>query len=181
MTRAKQSLLISRAIYRRTYGEDRLRASMPSRFVAEIPGDLIEAAAGSYSEPGETRRYEPDPEFSEGYASRQRPRSLRTEALPITAALRQPRRDRSPSSGRAAAAPGPRRRSETSTCWHRACAIPNMAWAPSSKLTAKARRPPLHRELPGLRPQKAHRTLRQPAIGLTPLRPAISIRRSSPV
>ncbi|MGD0965173.1 MAG: UvrD-helicase domain-containing protein [Candidatus Acidiferrales bacterium] len=72
MTRAKRSLVLSRAIYRRSYGEERLRASLPSRFVAEIPGDLIEAAAGSYSEPGQSRRYEPDPEFSEGYPSRQR-------------------------------------------------------------------------------------------------------------
>jgi len=72
MTRARRSLVLSRAIYRRTYGEERLRASLPSRFIGEIPGDLIEAAAGSYSEPGQTRRYEPDPEFSEGYAYRQR-------------------------------------------------------------------------------------------------------------
>jgi len=67
MTRAKKSLVVSRAVYRRTYGEERLRASLPSRFLAEIPADLIEAAAGSQSEPGETRRYEPDPEFSSGY------------------------------------------------------------------------------------------------------------------
>ncbi len=66
MTRAKKSLVLSRAIYRRSYGEDRLRASRPSRFLAEIPGDLIEAAAGSQSEPGETRRYESDAEDSEG-------------------------------------------------------------------------------------------------------------------
>jgi DNA helicase-2/ATP-dependent DNA helicase PcrA len=70
MTRAKRSLVLSRAIYRRNYGEERLRASLPSRFVSEIPGDLIEAAAGSYSDPGQTRRYEPDPEFSEGYRQR---------------------------------------------------------------------------------------------------------------
>jgi len=69
MTRAKKSLVLSRAVYRRSYGEDRLRASLPSRFLVEIPADLIEAAAGSQSEPGETRRYEPDPEFSEGYGT----------------------------------------------------------------------------------------------------------------
>jgi DNA helicase II / ATP-dependent DNA helicase PcrA len=70
MTRAKQSLLISRAIYRRSYGEERLRASMPSRFLAEIPSELIEAAAGSLSEPGETRRYEANPEDSDSYSYR---------------------------------------------------------------------------------------------------------------
>ncbi len=70
MTRAKQSLVISRAVYRRSYGEERLRASMPSRFLAEIPSELIEAASGSLSEPGETRRYENDPDHSDGYSSR---------------------------------------------------------------------------------------------------------------
>jgi ATP-dependent DNA helicase UvrD/PcrA len=65
MTRAKQSLVLSRAVYRRMYGEDRLRTSMPSRFLAEIPGELVQAAVGSLSEPGESRRYELDPEFSQ--------------------------------------------------------------------------------------------------------------------
>jgi DNA helicase-2/ATP-dependent DNA helicase PcrA len=68
MTRAKKMLVLTRAVYRRSYGEDRLRASLPSRFLAEIPRELIETAAGSQSEPGETRRYEPDPEFSRDYS-----------------------------------------------------------------------------------------------------------------
>jgi len=72
MTRAKNSLVLSRAVYRRSYGEDRLRASTPSRFLGEIPGELVEAAFGSLSEPGEARRYEPDPEFSEVSAYRRR-------------------------------------------------------------------------------------------------------------
>jgi DNA helicase II / ATP-dependent DNA helicase PcrA len=72
MTRAKRSLVLSRAIYRRTYGEESLRASSPSRFLAEIPGEFVEAAIGSLSELGETRRYEPDPEYSEGYGYRRR-------------------------------------------------------------------------------------------------------------
>jgi len=65
MTRARRSLILTRAIYRRTYGEDRLRASLSSRFLKEIPGEMIEAAEGSFSAPGETRRYEPDPDFAE--------------------------------------------------------------------------------------------------------------------
>ena len=65
MTRAKRSLVLSRAVYRRSYGEERLRASLPSRFLAEIPGELIETVAGSLSDAGEKRRYEPDPESSE--------------------------------------------------------------------------------------------------------------------
>ena len=72
MTRAKKSLVLSRAVYRRTYGSEGMRASLPSRFLAEVPLDLVEAAAGSQSEPGETRRYEADPEFSDGYGYRQR-------------------------------------------------------------------------------------------------------------
>lgn len=68
MTRAKRSLFLSRAIYRRSYGEERLRASLPSRFLSEIPMELVEAAYGSLSQPGESRRYEPDPEYSEGYS-----------------------------------------------------------------------------------------------------------------
>ena len=70
MTRAKKSLILSRAVYRRTYGSEGMRASMPSRFLAEVPLDLVEAAAGSQSEPGETRRYEADPEFADNYGYR---------------------------------------------------------------------------------------------------------------
>ncbi|HXQ26355.1 MAG TPA: UvrD-helicase domain-containing protein [Candidatus Acidoferrales bacterium] len=89
MTRAKQSLAISRAVYRRNYGEDRLRASLPSRFLAEIPADLIEAAAGSQSEPGETRRYESDPEFSDDRAY-QRRRTPYGRSAPAARASKDP-------------------------------------------------------------------------------------------
>ncbi|HVB56114.1 MAG TPA: UvrD-helicase domain-containing protein [Candidatus Acidoferrales bacterium] len=91
LTRAKRSLVLSRAIYRRSYGEERLRASLPSRFIAEIPGDLIEAAAGSQSEPGQTRRYEPDPEYSGGYAYRQRrPAYGRARSAPAPRSSKDP-------------------------------------------------------------------------------------------
>ena len=75
MTRAKQTLTLTRAVYRRMYGSERLTGSMPSRFLQEIPGELIVAAAGSLAEAGETRRYEPDPEYSfseEEFARRMR-------------------------------------------------------------------------------------------------------------
>src|SRR5579862_434637 len=65
MTRAKEALTVTRAMYRRSYGEERLRASSPSRFLAEIPGELIETVLGSNAEPGDGRRYEADPEFSQ--------------------------------------------------------------------------------------------------------------------
>lgn len=65
MTRAKKNLSLSRAIYRRVYGEERLRASLPSRFLREIPSELLIAAPGTFADPGESRRYEPDPDYSE--------------------------------------------------------------------------------------------------------------------
>ena len=65
MTRARQSLTLTRAVYRRIFGnEQQLRASRPSRFLEEIPSDLVETVRGSMAEIGETGRYEPDPEYS---------------------------------------------------------------------------------------------------------------------
>ena len=65
MTRARQSLTLTRSVYRRIFGnEQQLRASLPSRFLAEIPTELVETVRGSLAEIGEKRRYEPDPEYS---------------------------------------------------------------------------------------------------------------------
>ena len=64
MTRARETLTLTRAVYRRIYGSERLHASSPSRFLQEIPGQLVETAVGSLAAAGETRRYEPDPEYS---------------------------------------------------------------------------------------------------------------------
>ncbi|HWZ53903.1 MAG TPA: UvrD-helicase domain-containing protein, partial [Candidatus Acidoferrales bacterium] len=65
MTRARTSLTLTRAVYRRIFGnEQQLRASLPSRFLAEIPSELVETVRGSMAEIGEKRRYEPDPEYS---------------------------------------------------------------------------------------------------------------------
>jgi DNA helicase-2/ATP-dependent DNA helicase PcrA len=65
MTRARKTLTLTRAVYRRIFGnEQQLRASLPSRFLAEIPGELVETVHGSMAEIGQTRRYEPDPEYS---------------------------------------------------------------------------------------------------------------------
>src|SRR5262249_6034914 len=65
MTRARKSLTLTRALYRRVFGdEQRLRASIPSRFLVEIPAELVDTARGSLAELGETRRYEPDPQYS---------------------------------------------------------------------------------------------------------------------
>jgi DNA helicase-2/ATP-dependent DNA helicase PcrA len=42
MTRAMDQLVLTRAVYRRRYGSDLPEASVPSRFLEEVPGPLIE-------------------------------------------------------------------------------------------------------------------------------------------
>jgi DNA helicase II / ATP-dependent DNA helicase PcrA len=42
MTRAMNQLILTRAVYRRRYGTDLPEASVPSRFLEEVPGSLIE-------------------------------------------------------------------------------------------------------------------------------------------
>src|SRR3982074_3215111 len=65
MTGSRHSLTLTRAVYRRIFGnEQQLRASLPSRFLAEIPSELVDTVRGSMAEIGETGRYEPDPEYS---------------------------------------------------------------------------------------------------------------------
>ena len=54
MTRARKSLTVSRAVYRRVFGNERqMRDSLPSRFLAEIPSELVETALGSLSDFGQ--------------------------------------------------------------------------------------------------------------------------------
>ncbi len=64
MTRARETLTLTRAVYRRMFGNERLESSLPSRFLMEIPGELVDTAIGSLADAGATRRYEPDPEYS---------------------------------------------------------------------------------------------------------------------
>ena len=47
MTRAMDTLVLSRARYRRRYGSDMPEASVPSRFLEEIPPQLLEEIGGS--------------------------------------------------------------------------------------------------------------------------------------
>jgi DNA helicase-2/ATP-dependent DNA helicase PcrA len=42
MTRAMDQLILTRAVYRRRYGTDLPEASVPSRFLEEVPGSLLE-------------------------------------------------------------------------------------------------------------------------------------------
>jgi DNA helicase-2/ATP-dependent DNA helicase PcrA len=94
MTRARKSLTLTRAVYRRIFGnEQQLRASLPSRFLAEIPSELVETVRGSMAEIGQTRRYEPDPEYS--YSPEEFLRRVRGQSQPPSA----PRRASTDSSG----------------------------------------------------------------------------------
>jgi DNA helicase-2/ATP-dependent DNA helicase PcrA len=96
MTRAKQTLTLTRAVYRRMYGSERLSGSMPSRFLQEIPAELIDTAAGSLAEAGETRRYEPDPEYS--YSEEEFARRVKRIAAPSRAVSETSSRTRSSAS-----------------------------------------------------------------------------------
>ena len=88
MTRARKTLTLTRAVYRRVFGnEQQLRASEPSRFLGEVPSELVDTVRGSLAEIGETRRYEPDPEYS--YSADEFLRRVRRGPLP---AARQPER-----------------------------------------------------------------------------------------
>jgi DNA helicase II / ATP-dependent DNA helicase PcrA len=88
MTRARTSLTLTRAVYRRVFGnEQQLRASRPSRFLDEIPGELVDTIRGSLAEIGETRRYEPDPEYS--YTSEEFLRRVRGAKASATATGRR--------------------------------------------------------------------------------------------
>jgi DNA helicase-2/ATP-dependent DNA helicase PcrA len=89
MTRARRSLTLTRAVYRRVFGnEQQMRASLPSRFLQEIPSELVDTVRGSLAEIGATRRYEPDPEYS--YSAEEFLRRARGTPPPRTSAA--PRR-----------------------------------------------------------------------------------------
>jgi len=97
MTRARKTLTLTRAVYRRVFGnEQQLRASEPSRFLAEIPSELVDTVRGSMAEIGQTRRYETDPEYS--YSAEEFLRRVRKGPVP---GMRQAQRASStPSFGR---------------------------------------------------------------------------------
>ncbi len=95
MTRAKETLTLTRAVYRRIHGNEQMTNSEPSRFLSEIPGELIESAPGSLAAPGETRRYEPDPEYDADEFRRRRVYS-QPPARRAAAAPRRARKDDNP-------------------------------------------------------------------------------------
>ena len=56
MTRAMDQLILTRAVYRRRYGTDLPEASVPSRFLEEVPGQLIEELGTQRSSGASLRR-----------------------------------------------------------------------------------------------------------------------------
>ncbi len=70
MTRAMDTLILTRAVYRRRYGTDLPEASIPSRFLEEIPMELVEDLGSSRR----SRRVAAGDSPAAGYARASRPR-----------------------------------------------------------------------------------------------------------
>ena len=72
MTRAMDTLVLSRAVYRRRYGTDMPEASVASRFLEEVPAELVEELGGARrrsSGDGERAAYgEKPPSYGDRYA-----------------------------------------------------------------------------------------------------------------
>ena len=61
MTRAMDTLILTRAVYRRRYGTDLPEASIPSRFLDEVPAGLVEELGGSRRRASASRAGAPAP------------------------------------------------------------------------------------------------------------------------
>jgi DNA helicase-2/ATP-dependent DNA helicase PcrA len=95
MTRAMNTLVLTRAHYRRRYGNDAPEMSIPSRFLEEVPSQLIENLGGrspAWSTPayssrfGSNRRQGQTPEFTDRHynyedESQERPRTPGTPGV----------------------------------------------------------------------------------------------------
>jgi DNA helicase-2/ATP-dependent DNA helicase PcrA len=72
MTRAMDTLVLTRAVYRRRYGTDLPEASVPSRFLEEVPAALVEELGGSRRKRESSRTrvsapHEPEPQAHYAY------------------------------------------------------------------------------------------------------------------
>jgi DNA helicase-2/ATP-dependent DNA helicase PcrA len=72
MTRAMDTLVLTRAVYRRRYGTDLPEASVPSRFLEEVPAKLMEELGGSRRKRESSRTrvsapHEPEPQTHYAY------------------------------------------------------------------------------------------------------------------
>ena len=86
MTRAMDTLILTRAVYRRRYGTDLPEASIPSRFLEEIPVELVEDLGSSRRARSGRVAAGDSPAFGSARASRPRPHEQATRAgdLPTT-------------------------------------------------------------------------------------------------
>ncbi len=90
MTRAMDTLVLTRAVYRRRYGTDLPEASVPSRFLEEVPAALVDELGGSRrkressrtrvsapheAEPQAHYAYEDEDQSSANWAARNPPRA----------------------------------------------------------------------------------------------------------
>ncbi len=73
MTRAMDTLILTRAVYRRRYGTDLPEASIPSRFLEEIPVELVEDLGTSRRSRAGRVAAGDSPAFGSARASRPRP------------------------------------------------------------------------------------------------------------
>ena len=72
MTRAMDTLVLTRAVYRRRYGTDLPEASVPSRFLEEVPAELVDELGGSRRKRESSRTrvsapHEPEPQTHYAY------------------------------------------------------------------------------------------------------------------
>jgi DNA helicase-2/ATP-dependent DNA helicase PcrA len=73
MTRAMNTLILTRAHYRRRYGNDAPEVSMPSRFLEEVPSQLVENLGGrasSWATPGYPNSYNRRPGHTGDFADK---------------------------------------------------------------------------------------------------------------
>ena len=127
MTRAVDQLILTRAVYRRRYGTDLPEASVPSRFLEEVPAPLIEELGSGKTRVG-TAAF--------GRPAGRSPATLDTESAHYSyededQTCQGSRGDSRPRPASAASAPGKK------------SVIPNMAKAQSTAAKEKANKPRL--------------------------------------
>jgi len=101
MTRAMDTLILTRAVYRRRYGTDLPEASIPSRFLEEVPAELVEelgvprrarVARSSVSRtPSTAKTFFDEPSSHFAYEDEDQSAAWRPSAQPRTSAYSGPK------------------------------------------------------------------------------------------
>ena len=103
MTRAMDQLILTRAVYRRRYGSDLPEASVPSRFLEEVPGALIEELGTTRARVGADTYVRPPGRSSASHDSESKHYSYEDEDQSVTwrqGGARTEARPKSPVPGR---------------------------------------------------------------------------------